>query len=72
MAPSGVDRPLTSGSTPLLAEIVSNIQTLLGWLLCPLGFHDFRIVKVTFGFGTRGSVEEIQCRRCGLITMRQT
>ncbi len=43
----------------------------IGRVLCWLGFHDFRVVDVTFGFGGGGSVERIECRRCGLATTRQ-
>ena len=42
----------------------------LGRLLCWLGFHDFRVVSKTFGFGTDG-VEKDVCRRCGLAITRK-
>lgn len=44
--------------------------TLLGRLLCLLGFHDFEILEVSAGFGAGGSVAKVKCRRCGLITTR--
>ena len=34
-------------------------------LLCRLGLHDWGVVDVTFGFGPGGSVETVECRRCG-------
>ena len=34
---------------------------LLGRVLCGLGFHDFRVIDVTFGFGEGGSVEHFEC-----------
>ena len=42
----------------------------LGRLLCMLGFHDFRIVEVSFGFGPGNKIERIECRRCGLTATR--
>ncbi len=44
---------------------------VVGRLLCWLGIHDFRVVDVTFGFGGGGSVERIECRRCGLVMTRR-
>ena len=43
----------------------------VGRLLCWLRVHDFRVVDVTFGFGAGGSVERVECRRCGLVTTHQ-
>jgi hypothetical protein len=40
-------------------------------LLCFLGFHDFRVVEVTVGFGPSGAVEKVECRRCGHLTARR-
>jgi hypothetical protein len=39
-------------------------------LLCLLGFHDFRVVEATMGFGSSGAVEKVECRRCGHLTTR--
>ena len=42
-----------------------------GWrLLCWLGFHRFRVIDVTFGFGSGARVEKVQCKRCGGVTTR--
>jgi len=46
-------------------------MNLLRRLLCFLGFHDFRIVEVTMGFGPSGAVEKVECRRCGYLTARR-
>lgn len=46
------------------------LPPLLGRFLCWLGFHDFRIVSKTFGFGTEG-VEKDECRRCGVTVTRK-
>ncbi len=47
------------------------LREYVGRLLCWLGVHDFRVVDVTFGFGEGGSVERVECRRCGLVTTHQ-
>ena len=41
-----------------------------GRILCWLGFHDFRVISTTFGFGTQG-VERDECRRCGIRVTRK-
>ncbi len=38
---------------------------LFSRVLCFLGFHAFRVVEVTMGFGSSGTVEKVECRRCG-------
>jgi hypothetical protein len=43
---------------------------MFGRLFCWLGFHDFDVISVTFGFGEGGNVEKVQCKRCGLVTTR--
>ena len=40
------------------------LPPLVGRFLCWLGFHDFRVVDVTFEFGT-DAIEKDECRRCG-------
>ncbi len=45
--------------------------SLIGRLLCRLGFHNFRIIDVTLGFGAAGGVEKVECRRCGVIMSRE-
>ena len=47
------------------------MQELLGRILCFIGFHSFRVSEVTVGFGETGSVERVECRRCGFVTTRQ-
>ncbi len=47
------------------------LPPLLGCFLCWLGFHDFRVIDRTFGFGAGGEVEKVECRRCGVIVTRQ-
>lgn len=45
------------------------LPPLLGRILCWLGFHDYRVVDVTFEFGT-DAVEKDECRRCGFTRTR--
>jgi hypothetical protein len=40
-------------------------------LLCWFGWHDFRVIDTTFGFGPVGNVEKVQCRHCGVTFTRQ-
>ena len=48
---------------------MTNLATLLGRIFCWLGFHDYRVVNVTFEFGA-DAVEKDQCRRCGVTRTR--
>ena len=45
------------------------LPTPLGRLLCWLGFHDYRVVNVTYEFGA-DAVETDECRRCGAVRTR--
>jgi hypothetical protein len=45
------------------------LPLLLGRILCWLGFHDYRVVNVTFEFGT-DALETDECRRCGVTRTR--
>ncbi|GMR20616.1 MAG: hypothetical protein BMS9Abin36_1212 [Gammaproteobacteria bacterium] len=49
---------------------MSKLPALLGLILCWLGFHDFRVIDKTFGFGAGGGVEKVECRRCGVTMTR--
>jgi len=46
------------------------LPPLLGKILCWMGFHDFRIVSKTYGFGDDG-VEKDVCRRCGVVVVKK-
>ena len=50
----------------------SKLSQILGRFLCWLGFHDFRVINVRFGFGGGGNIEQVECRRCGRFTTRQS
>ncbi len=54
-----------------MSDKYSRLKEFVYGLLCRFGFHDFRVVEVTFGFGAGGSVERLECRRCGLVARRQ-
>jgi len=45
------------------------LPRLLGRFLCWFGFHDYRVVNITYEFGT-GGVEKDECRRCGVTRTR--
>jgi hypothetical protein len=47
------------------------VPSILGRLLCKLGIHDFRMINRTFGFGTGGGIETVECLRCGITIIRQ-
>ena len=47
---------------------VLDMEWARGWLgrvLCALGVHDLEVIEVQIGFGPSGTVEKVQCRRCG-------
>ena len=43
----------------------------LGRLRCFFGFHDFRVVEVSYAFGGSSGIEKVECRRCGYRTARE-
>ena len=47
------------------------LPPLLGRLLCWFGFHDFRVVDRSFGFGAGGGTEKVECRKCGTTITRR-
>lgn len=49
----------------------TKVPPLLTRLLCILGCHDFRMISKTFGFGTGGGVETVECLRCGVTMTRR-
>jgi len=42
-------------------------------MLCWLGIHCYcyRIISSTFGFGTSGSIENVQCKICRIKKIRK-
>ena len=47
------------------------VPGFIGRLLCRLGFHSFRVIEATLGFGDAGNVEKVECRRCGVFMSRE-
>jgi len=45
----------------------SKLAKIVGRLLCFLGFHDYKIIDATLGFGSAGGTSTSQCRRCGQV-----
>jgi len=43
----------------------------LSLLLCWLGFHRYKIIDITFGFGPGGTVKRVQCKICGIMKVRK-
>ncbi len=78
MRPPVGDRSTPAGNAGVafakFGEAVSrdSLHTILGKLLCLLGFHDYRVISGTFGFGGAGNVEKVECRRCGHVNTRQS
>ena len=35
------------------------------YLLCWLGFHRYKIIDSTFGFGPGGTTKKVKCKICG-------
>jgi len=40
-------------------------------MLCWLGIHRYRIISSTFGFGSSGSIESVQCKICRIKKIRK-
>jgi hypothetical protein len=50
---------------------MSKLPSLLGRFLCRLGFHDYRVLEIMFQFSSDGSIEKVECQRCGVTVTRQ-
>ena len=50
---------------------VGRLAVIVGRILCLAGWHDYAVVSRTFGFGSSGDVEKVECRRCGHATARK-
>jgi len=46
------------------------VQIKISLLFCWLGFHRYRVISSTFGFGSGGTVESVQCKICGIKKIR--
>jgi hypothetical protein len=49
---------------------LDKLLKIFGLLFCRLGFHDFRVIDVSFVFGASSAIEKVKCRRCGRIVTR--
>jgi len=47
------------------------LRRFMGYLLCLLRFHDFKVIDREFDFGSSSSIETVQCRRCEIIVRRK-
>ena len=50
-----------------LKRRVGVLAGMVGQLLCLLGFHDFKVIDATIGFGLAGGTSTVQCQRCGRV-----
>ena len=53
-------------------DLARRLPASVGRLLCFLGFHDFRVLEVRFGFGQGNRIEKVECRRCGQVSTRRS
>ena len=54
-----------------LQKLQAEEKIKIGLLLCWLGIHRYRIINSTFGFGPGGAVKRIQCKICGIKTIKK-
>ena len=45
-------------------------SSYVGRLLCWFGWHDYRVIDATFGFGLGANVERVECKQCGRLDSR--
>jgi hypothetical protein len=53
-------------------DLWKRLPVPVGRLLCHLGFHDFRVLEVKFGFGHGNRIEKVECRRCAVVSVRRS
>lgn len=53
-------------------DLARRLPASVGRLLCLVGFHDFRVLEVRFGFGQGNRIEKVECRRCGQLSTRRS
>ncbi len=63
--------PVAYHLSPAIRGASCEMIDLFSRLLCFLGFDAFRVVEVTMGFGSSGTVEKVECRRGGCLTVRR-
>lgn len=50
-----------------MTKAIGKLAKIVVRLLCILGFHDFKVIDATLGFGAAGGTSTVQCRRCGQV-----
>ena len=55
---------IAQGRVSPLKRRVGVLAGMVGRLLCLLGFHDFKVIDATIGFGPAGGTSTVQCQRC--------
>jgi len=43
----------------------------LSLLLCWVGIHQYKIIDVTYGFGTSDSIKTLECKICGIKEIKK-
>ena len=61
---------MTQGRVSPLKGRVGGLVGMVGRLLCLLGFHDFKGIDATIGFGLAGGTSTVQCQRCERVITR--
>ena len=52
-------------------KIVKAVKTKLGLLLCWLGIHRYKVIDISFGFVSGGTVKTIECKICGMKKIKK-
>ena len=52
-------------------KIVKAVKTKLGLLLCWLGIHRYKIIDISFGFASGGTVKTVECKICGIKKIKK-
>ena len=53
-------------------DSAGRLPAFAGRLLCLVGFHDYRVLEVRFGFGQGNRIEKVECRRCGQVSTQRS
>ncbi len=70
LSPNNPPDDVSAIGNPKIAENENKKQNKWGRLLCWLGMHDDKVIDATFGFGSAGNVERVECKRCGRLETR--
>jgi len=63
---------IAKGRDSQLWKRVGALAGIVSRLLCLLGFHNFKVIDATIGFGLAGGTSTVQCRRCGRVVTRSS